>query len=202
VIPGAGTWLGLFGHVAGPPGFAPPDDCLFGLLRRRLESTPAILATKGKAVTASAARATVIKEYFMLGGIFRSEYRTQELFRFRGLRSEGQEIFELYIFPELTQASTRKEYRTMAASPQETKYQVHACSGDSKRGSILLLGPLLNNSLILLLPSELHLLFRETLRRSSLCDWLEQLFRPTDAREATDVGGYDGLHGAVSQEPA
>jgi hypothetical protein len=30
------------------------------------ESTPGILATKGKAVTASAARATAIKEYFML----------------------------------------------------------------------------------------------------------------------------------------
>ena len=65
VIPGAGTWFALNGQVAAPPGLLPPDCCR-GRLRKRLESTPGISATKGKAVTASAARAIATREYFIL----------------------------------------------------------------------------------------------------------------------------------------
>jgi hypothetical protein len=99
----------LFGQVAGPPGFDPPDCWRFGLFRRRLESTPGILATNGNAVTVSAARATAIKEYFILKGMFLVEYKSSQSFCVEKVIAGTKEIFQLYISSVLILSSPRKE---------------------------------------------------------------------------------------------
>jgi hypothetical protein len=65
------------------------------------------LATNGNAVTASAARATAIKEYFILRGMFRVEYRSSQSFCIGKMIAGTKEIFQLYILGTYTVQSKK-----------------------------------------------------------------------------------------------
>jgi hypothetical protein len=94
-----------------------------GLLLSREESTPDILATKGNAVTASAARATAIKKYSILKSIAALEKRQGKVFA-RGIetviRGDTRPLYILELIqPSIKKGSTERE----PASQHESKGQ-------------------------------------------------------------------------------